>query len=183
MHDVRGDGGTGKTFRARCFPSLKSGILRSRQGTNRAADREQQMSEIIRIGGLEVRFLQSKEDTGGSLDVFEMTVQPNARMPVPHYHESWDEVAYGLTGELTFRVADQDVVLSPGQSVFVKRGVVHSFRNDTPEAAMCLCILTPGVLGPSYFREMAVLLASGVPDVAKMKETMLRYGLVPVSPA
>jgi quercetin dioxygenase-like cupin family protein len=138
------------------------------------------MSDVIRIGGLEVRFLQSKEDTDGSLDVFEMTVQPNARMPVPHYHESWDEVAYGLTGALIFRVAGQDVVLNPGQSVFVKRGVVHSFRNDTREAASCLCILTPGVLGPSYFREMATLLASGAPDLVRMKDTMLRYGLVPV---
>jgi hypothetical protein len=71
------------------------------------------MSETIRVGGLEVRFLQSKEDTGGSLDAFEMTVQPNARMPVPHYHESWDEVAYGLTGAATFRVANQDIVLRP----------------------------------------------------------------------
>jgi quercetin dioxygenase-like cupin family protein len=138
------------------------------------------MSETIRIGGLAVRFLQSKKDTGGSLDVFEMAVQQNARMPVPHYHESWDEVAYGLTGAITFRVAGQDVLLSPGQSVFVKRGVVHSFRNDTQEAATCLCILTPGVLGPSYFREMATLLASSAPDLVRMKETMLRYGLVPV---
>jgi quercetin dioxygenase-like cupin family protein len=141
------------------------------------------MSETIRIGGLELRFLQTKEDTGGSLDAFEMIVQPNARMPVPHYHESWDEVAYGLTGATTFRVAGEDIVLTPGQSVFVKRGIVHSFRNDTQEAATCLCFLTPGVLGPSYFREMAALLAGGAPDVAKMKETMLRYGLVPAPPA
>ncbi|HWK45328.1 MAG TPA: cupin domain-containing protein [Stellaceae bacterium] len=140
------------------------------------------MSETIRVGGLEVRFLQSKEDTGGSLDAFEMTVQPNARMPVPHYHESWDEVAFGLTGATTFRVASQDVVLRPGQSVFIKRGVVHGFRNDTQEAATCLCILTPGVLGPAYFREMAALMSGGAPDLVRMKETMLRYGLVPVPP-
>jgi hypothetical protein len=28
--------------------------------------------------------------------VFEMTVQPNARVPVPHHHENWDETIYGL---------------------------------------------------------------------------------------
>ena len=161
-------------------PEIRHSALKARP--NRAAGKEKEMSEIIRIGGLDVRFLQSKEDTGGSLDVFEMTVQPNARMPVPHYHESWDEVACGFTGAITFRVADQDVVLNPGQSIFVKRGVVHSFRNDTQEAASCLCILTPGALGPAYFREMATLLAGGSPDVAKMKETMLRYGLIAVPP-
>jgi hypothetical protein len=36
------------------------------------------------------------------------------------------------------------------------------------------------MLGPQYFRDMAGLMSSGAPDPAKMKETMMRYGLVPV---
>jgi quercetin dioxygenase-like cupin family protein len=137
------------------------------------------MAETIRIGGLELRFFQTKEDTGGSLDLFEMIVQPNARVPVPHYHESWDETVYGLTGALTWRIDGQDIVTKSGQSLFIKRGIVHGFRNDAQEAATCLCVLTPGVLGPGYFREVAALLASGAPDPARMKESMLRHGLVP----
>jgi len=35
-------------------------------------------------------------------------VQPNARMPVPHYHDRWDETVYGLTGVTTWRVDGQD---------------------------------------------------------------------------
>jgi quercetin dioxygenase-like cupin family protein len=141
------------------------------------------MTETIRIGGLELRFFQTKEGTGGSLDLFEMIVQPNAGVPVPHYHESWDETVHGLSGALTWRIDGHDVVTKSGQSVFIKRGIVHGFRNDTQEAATCLCILTPGVLGPGYFREMAALLASGAPDPARLKETMLRHGLVPAPPA
>jgi quercetin dioxygenase-like cupin family protein len=140
-----------------------------------------QMAETINIGGLALRFLQTKEETEGSLDAFEMTVQPNARMPVPHYHETWDEVAFGVQGTTIFRVAGQDVALQPGQSVFIRRGVVHSFRNDTQAPATCLCVLTPGILGPAYFREIAALMSSFPPDLTKMKETMLRYGLVPVA--
>ena len=41
------------------------------------------MPEIIRLGSIEVRFLKSKHDTAGSLDMFEMICQPKARMPVP----------------------------------------------------------------------------------------------------
>jgi quercetin dioxygenase-like cupin family protein len=137
-------------------------------------------SETIGIGGLELKFLQTKEETAGSLDAFEMIVQPNARMPVAHYHENWDETIYGLAGASTWRVDSEDVVLKPGQSVFIKRGIVRAFRNDTQEAASCLCILTPGVLGPGYFREIAGLLSQGAPDPAKMKDVMLRYGLHPV---
>jgi quercetin dioxygenase-like cupin family protein len=68
-------------------------------------------SETIGVGRLELRFLQTKDDIAGSLDAFEMTVQPNARMPVAHYHESWDETIYGLTGGSTWRVDGQDIVL------------------------------------------------------------------------
>jgi hypothetical protein len=38
------------------------------------------------------------------------------------------------------------------------------------------------VLGPQYFKDIAGLLSGGAPDPAKMKETMLRYGLIPVVP-
>jgi quercetin dioxygenase-like cupin family protein len=116
------------------------------------------MKEVIQIGGLELRFLQDKDKTGGGLDLFEMTVQPNARMPVPHYHETWDETVYGLSGVTTWRVDGRDIEVGPGASVFIRRGVVHAFRNDTQVPATCLCILCPGVLGPAYFRDMAALL-------------------------
>ena len=141
------------------------------------------MVEIINLGSLQLRFLQSKDDTAGSLDMFEMTVQPNARMPIPHYHESWDETVYGLTGTTTWRVDGKDIDVGPGETVFIKRGIVHGFINRTAEPASCLCVLCPGVLGPQYFKDMAGLLAAAPPDPAKMKETMLRYGLIPVPPS
>lgn len=141
------------------------------------------MVETIRIGGLTLEFMHSKDDTAGSLDLFRMTVQPNAKVPAPHYHESWDEAVYGLQGTLTFQIDGNDVALDPGQSVFIKRGVVHGFRNDTQQPASCLSVLTPGI-GPRYFRELAALLSAGAPpDPAKIKDIMHRYGLVPVAGA
>lgn len=138
------------------------------------------MTEIIRIGGLQLRFLQSKEETGGSLDMFEMTLAPEARMPVPHHHESWDETVYGLAGTSTWRIGQDETDLAPGDAFFIGRGTVHGFSNRSEEPATCLCILTPGVLGPAYFREIAALVTGGPPDAARMRETMLRHGLVPV---
>jgi quercetin dioxygenase-like cupin family protein len=141
------------------------------------------LKETIRMGAIELRFLQTKEATDASLDVFEMTLQPDGRMPVPHYHESWDETVYGLTGTMTWNVAGRDIELAPNDSVFIKRGVVHGFSNRSGQPATCLCILTPGRLGPAYFREMASLFAAGSPNPAKMMETMSRHGLVPVPSA
>ena len=140
------------------------------------------MPELINLGALQLKFLQSKETTGGSVDLFEMTLQPNARMPIPHYHESWDETIYGLSGVSTWRVDGKDIDLGAGDTVFIKRGVVHGFTNRSNAPASCLCMLSPGALGPQYFNEMSALLSSA-PDPAKMKETMLRYGLVPAPAA
>ena len=141
------------------------------------------MPETIDLGSLKLRFFYSKDDTAGSIDMFEMTLQPNARMPIPHYHESWDETIYGLTGKTTWRLDGRDIDVGPGETVFIKRGIVHGFTNRTAEPAACLCFLSPGVLGSQYFKDMAVLLTAGTPDPVKMKETMLRYGLIPVPPS
>lgn len=137
------------------------------------------MPEIIRIGPLELRFLRSKHDTAGSLDMFEMTVPPAARMPVAHYHRDWDETVYGLSGTISFTVDGAVHQVGPGESLFIPRGVVHGFDNRSGAAATCLSVLTPGVLGPDYFREIAALAAAGPPDPATLKEIMLRHGLVP----
>jgi quercetin dioxygenase-like cupin family protein len=137
------------------------------------------MTELIELGSIQLRFLENKDSTGGSVDVFEMSLQPNGRMPIPHYHENWDETVYGLSGTSVWRIGGKDIELGPGQTVFIKRGIVHGFRNDSGDTARCLCILSPGVLGPGYFREMAALVGAGAPDPVKMKETMLRHGLVP----
>ena len=138
------------------------------------------MGDIIAIGGLKLDFLHSKETTNGSLDMFLMTVQPNARMPIPHYHESWDEAVYGMSGALLFTVGGEEISLGRGDTLFIQRGVIHGFRNETEAPATCLCTLTPGALGTGYFREVAALAVSGPPDPTRMKEVMLRYGLVPV---
>lgn len=138
--------------------------------------------QTIDMRSLEVMFLEDKDRTDGSLDLFQLTLRPNARMPIPHYHEGWDETVYGLSGVSTWSVGGKDFDVGPGHSVFIKRRVVHGFTNNTQTPATCLVILTPGVLGRRYFEEIAALLVSGAPDEAKMKEIMLRYGLVPAPP-
>jgi quercetin dioxygenase-like cupin family protein len=137
------------------------------------------MPELIDLGALKLNFLQSRDETDGRLDLFEMTLAPDGRMPIAHYHESWDEAVYGLEGVSTWRVDGKDIDIAPGQSVFIKRGIVHSFNNRSGVPAKCLCLLSPGALGTQYFKEIGALLAAGAPDPAKMKEVMLRYGLVP----
>jgi quercetin dioxygenase-like cupin family protein len=138
------------------------------------------MAEHISIGGMEMRFLHSKHDTGGALDMFEISIPANIRMPVPHYHRDWEETVYGIEGTTTFTVAGKRVDVARGATLFIPRGVVHGFVNETQGTTKMLCVLTPGVLGPEYFREMAAALeGSAPPDPKKLGEIMNRYGLIP----
>src|SRR3954451_11188734 len=104
------------------------------------------MPEIINLGSLQLRFLQSKDGTAGSLDLFEMTLQPNARMPIPQHHDRWVETIRKLSGISTWRIDAKEIDLTRGESLFIKRGVVHGFIDRSPRPPTCLCILSPGVL-------------------------------------
>ena len=138
------------------------------------------MAERIQIGPLVLDFLRSKDDTDGSLDLMRMRVPHEGQMPVPHYHRDWDETVYGLEGELVFTVEGKEHLVRPGDTLFIQRGQVHGFDNRSGADAVCLAALTPGVLGPTYFRELAALIAKGKPDEAVVREIMQRHGLVPV---
>ncbi len=135
--------------------------------------------EIIRLGGIEIRFLLESSDTGGVNSVFEFIVAPGARVPAPHYHEGFDELLYGLDGALTFTVNGQPHIIQPGDRCFVPRGVVHHFVNEGTVATRTLTVITPALLGPAYFRDMAALVGGGgPPDPAKVTEVMRTHGLV-----
>ena len=74
--------------------------------------------------------------------------------------------------------------IKAGDSIFVARGAVHQFQNLHAGDARVLSMLTPGSIGTAYFEELAdVVNAGGPPNLAKVKDIMLRHGLVPAQPA
>lgn len=74
-------------------------------------------------------------------------------------------------------------ILLRGNLVLFPRGAVHGFNNLKQTDAKALAIVTPALMGPDYFKEMAAIVdAGGPPDVEKLKLVMLKHGLVPVMP-
>jgi quercetin dioxygenase-like cupin family protein len=136
--------------------------------------------ELIRIGPLTLRYFADALSTADALDCFEFTVPPQTKGSPPHYHRDIDELVYGVQGRVTFTVAGEDRVLGPRDFTFIPRGAVHGFSNRHDEPAVVLSVMTPGTVGPGYFREMAALFASGAPDPAAIAAVMTRHGLIPV---
>src|SRR5512138_3479341 len=92
----------------------------------------------IKIGQLEIRFHRHPADSDASFSVFESTIPPGAHVPAPHSHVGYDETVFGLTGVCHFNVAGKEVALTPGEMLFVPRGVVHSFVNRGTETTRVL---------------------------------------------
>ena len=139
-------------------------------------------TERIRIGQLEIRFLLDGAATAGSLALFEFDVPANARVPIAHSHDAYEETIYGLTGVLTWTVDGRVHRVGPGEVLCIPRGAVHRFDNTSGADATMLAAVTPGVLTADYFREMAAVVsaaAGGPPDMAAMAAVMRRHGLTP----
>jgi quercetin dioxygenase-like cupin family protein len=139
------------------------------------------MPEVIQAGAITIKFLLTKDDTGGALTMFEAIVPPNAGVGVPHYHRGWEETIYGIDGTTTMTVAGKRIDVKAGEALVIPRGVVHALKNETDRPARSLAVITPGVLGPEFFREIAAIAIPGAPpDPKKMADVMARHGLVPV---
>ena len=139
-------------------------------------------SEEIRVGQLVIRFLLEGEASGGSVAVFEFDVPAAARVPIAHSHDGYEETIYGLEGVLTWTLDGRQTDVGPGEVLCIPRGVVHRFDNDHEADAKMLAIVSPGILGPEYFRDMADVLKAatgGPPDPAAIGEVMRRHGLTP----
>jgi len=140
----------------------------------------------IRLGPLTVRFLVTGEDSNGSVAAFELIVPGAQRLAAPaHSHDRYEETIYGIEGVLTWTVDGNPIDVGPGQALCIPRGAVHRFDNNGSQDVRALCVITPAVLGPQYFRESAEVItaaAGGPPDRAKMAEIMRRHGLTPAAP-
>ena len=138
--------------------------------------------EEIRVGPMAIRFLVDGQASAGSVTVFEFDVPAGSRLPAAHSHDGYEETIYGVDGVLTWTVEGVETDVGPGDALLIPRGAVHRFDNTREVGATALAIITPGILGPEYFREIAAVIdgaAGGPPDLAAMADVMRRHGLTP----
>jgi quercetin dioxygenase-like cupin family protein len=82
------------------------------------------------------------EETGDSIMMFEETI-PAGTKSTFHLHHDSDEVAYVLSGEVTFKIGDEVTVGGPGTCAFMPRGVPHAWKSTGTETGRALFLYTP----------------------------------------
>jgi quercetin dioxygenase-like cupin family protein len=98
-------------------------------------------------------FLVPADATHGKLSVFQATM-PAGFSPPRHIHTREDEVFVVLEGEAWFDIDGERQLAGPGTSVYMPRGVPHTFRIKSPVARM-VGIMTPGAF-EQLFRNLSV---------------------------
>ena len=142
--------------------------------------------ETIRIGPLTIRFLLTKQDSGGSASVFEFSVPVGQKLAAPaHINDAYEEILYGVEGVLTWTVDGIPIEVGPGQTLCIPRGAVHRFDNLGKQNVKQLAVITPAIMGPEYFRDAAEVIGAakgGPPDRDRMTEVYRRHGMTLAPP-
>ncbi|HEX3881314.1 MAG TPA: cupin domain-containing protein [Stellaceae bacterium] len=84
--------------------------------------------------------------TAGSVMMFEETVPVGARSAY-HLHRDSDELAYVLSGEVTFMIGDEVTIGGPGAVAFMPRNVAHCWKSTGAEDGRVLFLYTPAKAG------------------------------------
>jgi quercetin dioxygenase-like cupin family protein len=141
--------------------------------------------EPIQAAGMTIQFLVESEESKGAVSVFRCDLPAGSRNPAPHSHDGFDETVYGLGGATTWTVDGAPTEIGPGDALFIPRGSVHGFAVSGDEDASILCVSTPGLFGPAYFREIGEVIEAagdGPPDREAIFAVMRRHGLTPALP-
>lgn len=151
--------------------------------TNVAIDASE---EIIGLGALGVRFLLTGHDTNGAMSVFEMNVPSGVKIPAPaHKNDAYEETIYGVTGIVTWTVDGKPYPIGPGQALCIPRGTVHRFENQGGTDAKQLVVISPAIMTPAYFHEVAETLGAAAgkpPDPPIMAALFRRHGMTIAAP-
>ena len=130
--------------------------------------------------GTSYRTILSAADSGGAIAIVE-SVSPPLSGPPRHIHKAEDETFILLTGECLFWVAGKSFTRGPGDTVFVPRGVEHTFQVLGARACRHYTILTPGGF-EGFFGEMAAGQLRIPEDMAAVVAAAARYNLAFTGP-
>jgi quercetin dioxygenase-like cupin family protein len=111
------------------------------------------LSEPFWYGNSLFEFLVPAEASGGTMSVFRTTFAAGFSPP-RHVHTREDEVFMVEAGAVTFWIDGREVAAGPETTVYMPRGVPHTFRVDS-DGAVILGVMTPGHF-ESLFRELGV---------------------------
>jgi quercetin dioxygenase-like cupin family protein len=130
--------------------------------------------ERVSLGGLDITFKMTGDQTGGAFAICEISVEPGRLIP-GHLHDTEDEFSYVIEGRIGVLIGDQELTAGPGSWVSKPRGIPHTFWNPGPDLARTIEIITPAGF-ENFFRDFsAIVKGDGPPDTERLTTTAANY--------
>ena len=107
-----------------------------------------------------VQFVSPGSLSGGSFGLFRWQMAPRSGGPSPHFHKTFSESFYVLSGRVQLYDGGQWIEATAGDFLYVPEWGVHAFRNDSDEPAATLILFAPGAPRERYFEELADIIRS-----------------------
>ncbi len=104
---------------------------------------DEPLMDSVSLGGIDVIFKLSAEQTGGVMSAVEVLVAPH-RLALPHLHEHEDELCLVTNGQVGWRVGDRELLAEPQSLTFLPRGVPHAYWNPSSSLARLVLVSVPG---------------------------------------
>ena len=135
------------------------------------------MHEIIRLDELTVLVMKDGSETGGQFCLCEVSVQPHTKRTFAHRHYTFDQTVVGMDGLMVWALGREQVVIGPGERLFIPRGTAHGFLNRQAYPARFLCLYSPAIITPQFFTELQDAEQSAAEDrIAQVDAVLGRYG-------
>lgn len=137
---------------------------------------ENRYKEHIVYGDVPVDFKLLSTDTDNRLSIFiSSNNHKNGGRPPLHVHHTFDEFFCILSGEFVFLLEGEQIPAKTGDSIYIPRGVKHTFKCISDQPSTLLVGITPGKGMENYFAEMAKALTPQGPDMAAMQAAYKKY--------
>ena len=151
---------------------VRSSIVAARDGRTPAP---------LNIVGEETLVKVSAEDSDGTLAFFHLVAPPMSGPP-RHVHSREDELFYVLEGELVFELDGERHTVRAGDTVYLRRGVVHTYQNFTTSDARLLIATTPGHFCNLFIELSAATPPGTMPSFDLIDAIATNYGITTLGP-
>ena len=106
-------------------------------------------------------FVATGDVTNGEFGLFQYDMTPQAGGPGAHFHRTFSESFFILDGTVRLYDGDGWVNAVKGDFLYVPRGGIHAFRNESDAPASMLILFAPAPPREEYFKGLAEIADSG----------------------
>ena len=145
------------------------------------AARDGRTAAPLNIVGEETLVKVSAEDSEETLAFFHLVAPPMSGPP-RHVHTREDELFYILEGELVFELDGERHTVRAGDTVYLRRGVVHAYQNFTTSDARLLIATVPGMFSRFFVELSAATPPGGLPAFDQIDAISAKYGMTRLGP-